>query len=310
MPIIAGASLVLTEMPAALLVTYSVYTLMGGTIGKRNLLFFSAIAFLPWLHLKLIILPPVFYICYYCFLFRNKKFNLKTELMNNFPVLLSVSLYLWFYYAAYGVIAPFGVKELHENIYASDPSLQQNKFVITPIHFIISGLAALFDRDYGLIPYCLLYITAIWGIMLAVRKKQSSMFIPLLLCAPYALIFLMWKDWTGSMTPARQLLPVIFVFIFYAVYFLDSTVFIKTKFFKVLLIISFFVSWLLTAVPSLRYGASKDKIYNFLSSHAPRQLFWVVPPFRDNITAGTAESLIYLAIIIISYYYILNKRKA
>jgi hypothetical protein len=109
------------------------------------------------------------------------------------------------------------------------------------------------------------------------------------------------------MTPARQLIPIIAVIIFYAVYFFDSTLFIRTGYFKILAIFSFFISWLLTVIPSLRYGASKDKIYDFLSQHLPRIFFWILPPFRDNITAGIVESLFYLVVIMASYWYLMRK---
>jgi hypothetical protein len=302
MPLLSGASLVLTETPAALIIAYSIYALGGEDIGKRNLLFFAGIVFLPWLHLKLAVFPVVFYAYYYCLVLKNKKWNFRTELINNLPVLLSAVLYVWFYYAVYGIIAPFGVKALHENIYAADPSAQMNKFVPSPGHFIVSGLAALFDRDYGLIPYCFLYVMALWGAALVVMKKQFSVLVPFLLCVPYLTLFLLWKDWTGSMTPARQLIPVLPAFIFYGAYFMDSTAFIKTRFFKAMAVLSFFVSWLLAVVPPLRYASSKDKIYSFISAHVPGQLLWVLPPFRDNIAAGLAVSGVYILVIAAAYF--------
>lgn len=311
MPLAAGASLVLTEIPAALLVAYSIYVLSGTGAGKRNLLFFLALAFMPWLHLKLIIFPAVFYVYYYYLVLKNRKFNFKTELMNNLPVLVSAVLYLWFYYAVYGIIAPFGVKELHENIYAADPITQENKFEISPVHFIISGMAALFDRDYGLIPYCMFFILSLWGIMMAAWKKQFHILAPLLLCFPYLFLFLLWKDWTGSMTPARQLIPIVPVLIFYGIHFLNSTSFIKTRLFRAMAVFSFFVSWLLTTVPPLRYAASKDKIYAFFSIHAPRWLLWIFPPFRDSIMAGAIISAIYImAIAALYFHYIPGKIKS
>jgi hypothetical protein len=302
MPLLSGASLVLTETPAALIIAYSIYVLGGKDIGKRNLLFFAGLAFLPWLHLKLAVFPVVFYAYYYYLALRGKKFNLRTELLNNVPVLLSVFMYVWFYYAVYGIIAPFGVKALHENMYSTDPSTQMNKFVPSPGHFIISGAAALFDRDYGLLPYCLFYILTLLGLVFVVMKKRFSVLVPFLLCVPYLALFLLWKDWTGSMTPARQLIPVLPALIFYGAYFMDSTSFVKTRAFKVIAALSFFVSWLLAVVPPLRYAASKDKIYSFISARAPGQLLWILPPFRDNVTAGLAVSGVYVLVIAAAYF--------
>jgi len=309
MPIMAGSSLVLTEVPAAFIVSYSIYILAGTEKRGLSLLFFSLISFLPWLHLKLIIFPVVFYVYYYYLAFKNKNFSLRAELINNIPVLLSAVLYVWFYYAVYGIIAPFGVKELHENIFMADPSKQMNTFMLDPLHVIISGLAVIFDRDYGLITYCPLYVLSIWGLMAAFYQKNLLAFFPLLLAVPYILLFLVWKDWTGSMTPARQLLPIIPVFIYYAAYFLESADFIKTGFFKILAAASFFISWLLAVVPPLRYGASKFKIYDFISRHAPRRITWLLPPFCDNTTAGLVIASVYLAAIITAYYFYVSKGK-
>ncbi|MEI7541998.1 MAG: hypothetical protein WCJ94_01955 [bacterium] len=309
MPLLAGASLILTEIPAALLVAFCVYTLLGKTIGKRNLLFFAAMAFMPWLHVKLIIFPVVFYCYYYYLVIKNKSFNLKTEFINNLFVLVSAGLYVWYYYAVYGIIAPFGLKALHENIYSAIPTMQVNKFVINPFHFVTSALAAFFDRDYGLLPYCLFYVLSFWGIISVLNKKQFTKLIPLLLCVPYLILFLLWEDWTGSMTPARQLIPIIPVLIYYGIYFLSSNSFIKTKIFKLIAVLSFFVSWLLLVVPPLRYAASKDKLYAFASMHAPHWLVWFLPPFRDNLLVGIIQSIIYLLIIIFIYMKYSSKEK-
>ena len=111
------------------------------------------------------------------------------------------------------------------------------------------------------------------------------------------------------MTPARQLIPIIPVLIYYGIYFLSSNSFIKTKIFKLIAVLSFFVSWLLLVVPPLRYAASKDKLYAFASMHAPHWLVWFLPPFRDNLLVGIIQSIIYLLIIIFIYMKYSSKEK-
>jgi hypothetical protein len=235
--------------------------------------------------------------------FKSGKFDIKTELLNSLPVLVSAALYVWFYYAVYGIIAPFGVKELHENIYSADPSMRQNQFEASPAHFLSSTLAVIFDRDYGLLPYCLLYVVSLWGIALVTVRKNLYLLAPLLLCVPYLTLFLLWKDWTGSMTPARQLMPAVPALIFYGAYFLQHSLLVRTRIFKGLAFLSFFVSWLLMSIPPLRYAASKDKIYGFISAHAPKWALWFFPAFRDNIPAAIIESIICIIIISILFYF-------
>lgn len=303
MPLMAGSSLVLTEIPAALIFAYSVYILYDREKRGLNPLFFTLLAFLPWLHLKFIIFPVVFYAFYYFTAVKDRNFNLKKELINNIPVFVLGALYVLFYYKVYGIIAPFGVKELHENIYAADASQQQNTFMLNPAHFFTSAFAVIFDRDYGLLPYCLMFVLSLWGMLRAFAAKRPGLFLPFMLAAPYMIVFLLWKDWTGSMTPGRQLIPVIPIFVFYAAYFIESLNFLKTRLFKFLFTASLLFSWLLAVFPPLRYGASKNKIYAFITARAPEQLLWFFPPFTESTAAGMAVSAVYIAIIITGYYY-------
>ncbi|MCX8093961.1 MAG: hypothetical protein N3E50_07355 [Candidatus Goldbacteria bacterium] len=303
MPIITHASLILTEIPAALLISYAIYFLFTdkNTYSKRIIFFFS-IGFLPWLHSKFIIFSFILYIIYYYLIVKNNHFNFKNELINNIPVFL-LFLLNFYYYSIYNLIYPFQINRLHEKVYTSDLNLHVNKFEINPVHFFIAFLAIFFDRDFGLITYCVLYIISFWGMILAFLKKAKKFLIPVIICIPYLIIFLFWKDWTGSMTPARQLVPVIPLFIIFAAYFIESFNILNSKLFRVLWILSIFLSWLSTSFPILRYSSSKDKIYLLISKIIPEWILLIIPSFRKNIPAAIIISFFFILII----FYLFNK---
>lgn len=311
MPIIAHSSIVLTEIPATLLISYSIYFLI---IDKNNLskqiIFFVSIGLLPWLHSKFIIISLTFFILYYFITIKKNKFILKNELINIIPVLVSLLLYVFYYYSIYNIIFPFEINKIHEKVYTSDLNLQVNKFEINLSHFFISFLAIFFDRDFGLITYCPLYIISFWGMLLAISKKAKQFLIPLIISLPYLILFLLWKDWTGSMTPSRQIIPIVPLFILFAAYFIDSINIIKSKLFKFLLIISLFFAWLTTSFPLLRYAMSKDKIYSFISTIIPKWTLLIIPSFRENVFIASIISFTFIIIILYFYFFILkNKNK-
>jgi len=302
MPLSAGASLILTEVPAALLTAYCLFVLAAGKTGGRNILFFVCIGIFPWLHVKMAVFSVVFLGAYYFRVFIKKGFNLRFEVVNILPVLLSAGLFVRFYYVVYGIIAPFGLKDLSTVVFSGDPSEQMNVFIFEPVHFITAAAAVIFDRDFGLLVYCPLYAAAFWGMAKAAAKKDISVFTPLFLCLPYIIIFLFWKDWTGSMTPARQMTPVIPVFALLGAYFFEHSSFIRTKLFKPLFVISLGISWMLAAFPLLRYGSSKDKIYAAMSKVVPAELFWVLPPFTENTAIGFSVALFYAVLMVLAYH--------
>lgn len=311
MPVMAGSSLVLTEVPAALLLAWCVYAVAAGNAGRRNLLFFAALAFLPWLHIKFAVFSAAFYVYYYFTAVKEKRISAKNEALNHLPVIVSAVLFFWYYHAVYGINTPFGITKLIENSGGQDALARVNRFVLNPGEFMLSSVAVLFDRDYGLLPYCPLFALSLTGIALAFAKKDLRALLLLALFAPYTVILLLWRDWTGSMTPARQLIPLVPALVYYAAYFCENLAFARSRIFRALLGLSLIISWLLAAAPVLRYEASKMKIYAFLSHKIPAVMLWLLPPFRENTAAGLAVSGLYAALMAWMYAYALSKmRKA
>ena len=310
-PIITHSSLILTEIPATLLITYCIYFLINE---NKNLLkrmaFFISIGFFPLLHSKYIIFSCILFLTYYFILFKNKKIDIKNEIINNISLLLLLIFQIIYYYSVYNIIFPFEINKIHEKIYTSDFSQQVNKFEINLNSVFISFLAIFFDRDYGLVTYCVLYIISFWGILLAISKKAKQFIIHLIVSLPYMILFLLWKDWTGSMTPARQIIPLIPLLILFAAYFIDSINIIKTKLFNFLFFLSVLTAWLLNSFPLLRYSMSKDKIYVALKKIFPDWILFIIPAFRENLFLASITSCIFISIIILCYFFIIKNKKS
>jgi len=308
-PLITGSSLALTEVPAAAITAFCLYVLVSPQKTRNTILFFLLISFLPWLHAKLALLSAAFFMAY-CVMNSLRK-SLFTPSFFSGIVMAAASLagYLFLYGSVYGMAGPFGIKQLHENIYSDNPAEQLNTFVITAPHFFTSLFASLFDRDYGLFTSCPAFVLSLFGLALAIKRREIRIFSVFLPLIPYLVVFLFWKDWTGSMTPARQLIPIIPFFIFSAAYFASHTNVIRAYFFKLIIAASLLASWMMACLPPLRYYASKEKIYFFSHAKLGKQALWLLPPFMENTAAGFTVSLIYLLILSAVYLSLTKDRQ-
>ncbi len=299
-PFLINSSLVLTEIPAVLIITYALLILTKFNSEKDHILFFIGISFLPFIHSKLALFSVIFYLYYYFLLLKSKKLKIKNELLNNILVLITAFLFMLYYYSIYGKTATGALT----SIYTSESFY----FIFSIKHFIKAFLATLFDRDYGLFiynPFCIIFI---WGILLVIFKKEKEKLLQLLFILPYYILFLLWKDWGGSMTPARQLIPVLPVFIYYTAYFLERTEFIKTKIFKILISFSFFISYFLMIIPAIRYFSGKEKIYAVLQNSFFKKILYFFPSFYDNIIYNYFLVIIYFTIIILLFLKLNSKK--
>ncbi|MBN2753628.1 MAG: hypothetical protein JXR81_02050 [Candidatus Goldbacteria bacterium] len=273
LPFSVNASLVLTEIPAALIVLYCLRNLMHRK--GFGILFFAGIAFLPWLHSKYVILSVILYIIRYVIIIKGKSFDYKKEIINNITLIVSAVLFFLYYFAIYAKPANSAVSD----IYVSSSFY----FIFTFKHSMRAFFGILADRNFGILFYAPVYIFSVWGLIYSAVQKNIKMLIPALVAIPYLSLFLFWSDWGGSMTPARQLIPVIFVFAVYAAYFDYKFSLTDKKIFRAISAYSLILSLILFCMPFLRYGATKDKIASFMSAHG-LNLGWFFPDFHDNIT--------------------------
>jgi len=292
-PLSVNSTLVLTEIPAAIIVLYCVQALYFYRQEKPGPAFFIFAAIMPWLHSKLIILSVIFYAWYYITAFRKKGLSLKTEALNNIPVFFSAFLYISFYTAVSGRFAPIALAQAYTN--------EAFRFIFSFKYMLKAFSGILFDRNYGIILYNPLYIVSIWGVMLLVFRKSYSKLVPLLLVLPYAGIYLFWNDWGGSMTPARQLIPVVPVFALYAAIFMQETDFHRTRLFKFFAGAAIAVSYILMCVPALRYAGSKDKIWK-LAENTEINFMWLLPSFNDIITFTHLIAAVYIGLIVFLFF--------
>ncbi len=300
-PFLINSSLVLTEIPSALIITYSLFVFTKFQYEKNKILFFSGVSFLPFIHPKLVFFSIIFYIFYYYLLAKQKKFSLKKEIFNNLIIFVMLVLFFLYYYSIYGNLAFFSISSIYKS--------ESFYFIFDIKHFIKTFFATLFDRDYGLFIYNPFFIIFIWGIILVIIRKEKEKLLPLFFILPYYILFLFWKDWGGSMTPARQLIPVLPVFAFYVAYFLEKTEFIKTIFFKILITFSFFITYILMIVPAIRYLSGKEKIYEILQKTILAKLLWFFPSFYDNIIQNYFIVTFYIIIILLFLIFYLKKEK-
>ena len=127
----------------------------------------------------------------------------------------------------------------------------------------LSGvLAKLFDRDFGWFPFSIWALVLIPGVVLAVGKSKYSHRWFLVGAGTYFLLTCLFRNWSGSAYPGRTLIPILPFIIGYLGLGIGWAGKVKNreKVFIWLVSISLLVSWLLTAVPVLRYGSGREWI--------------------------------------------------
>jgi hypothetical protein len=121
------------------------------------------------------------------------------------------------------------------------------------------ALAKFFDREFGWFPYALWALVLLPGIYAAYGKKKYPHRWFLGGAGAYFLLTCLFRNWHGSAFPGRTLIPIL---PFIAGYLASGIVWTdkqktRAKWFGILSGISILVSWLLTAVPVLRYGSGR-----------------------------------------------------
>lgn len=289
-PLFVNSSLVLTELPAALLILYCCGELLKEK--KNGFLYFISLSLLPWLHMKFAVVSIAGAVVYSALkIFRREK-PLSGELKGIAAVAVSAALFAAVYFYIFGAKAG----SLYDK--------QDFKFVLDSAYSIKAFFAVLFDRNYGLFIYAPVYIFVFWGMIETALKKEYKLLLPLVIILPYAAVYLFWNDWTGSMTPARQLVPVLPVAALYSLILFRE----KSRLFAAVAAISLIIGWMLAAVPLLRYASSRDKIFRALEAKAPG-FMWFFPDFNAILTPALAVAAVYLLLIIAGFFYIRALKK-
>lgn len=292
-PFSAGASLILTEMPSACAVVYCAFFIRDIFRGekkeiKSDIIFFICTGFLVWLHPKMFVFSGIFWAAWIIAVIVKKRFNAKEAIFLNIIFFVFISLYIIYYYSIFGFFAFTGMK----NIYVSSSFF----FDFNLFHIIKAFFAIFFDRDYGLFFFSPVFILSFTGVIFMTAKKEHIELLPFYFTIPYFCLFLVWNDWTGSMAPARQLIPAACVWAVYAAVFISKNNLQKNNTVKITVLFSVFFSAILSILPFLRYAASKDKIYSLISTKAG-YLLWLFPTYRDKITPQTIIITVFYALL-------------
>ena len=197
-PFVPHAWLIFPEMPAAAVVAWAAIWLYAPLPARARTWIWRglALAVLPWLHTKFVVLLAVIVGALLLRVWRNSRAAVALA----WPVAASLGLWLFFFYRLYGELDP-------QAPYGDFPTLYVR---VANIPRGVLGL--LFDQKFGLLMYAPIYLVAIAGCWMMLRRPDARRLALALLAATIAFVasstrMAMW--WGGASAPARFLVPVL-----------------------------------------------------------------------------------------------------
>jgi hypothetical protein len=197
-PFVPHSWLIFPEMPGALVTAWAALWLYTPLPERARIWIWRglALALLPWLHTKFVILLAAMGAALVVRVWRRP--TAAAALVT--PIVISAALWLWSFYRLYGVLDP-------QVPYADFPSLYV-RFANIPRG--VFGL--LFDQKFGLLVYAPVYLIAVAGCWMMLRRSDRRWFALALLATVAAFVasttrMYMW--WGGSSAPARFLVPIL-----------------------------------------------------------------------------------------------------
>lgn len=197
-PFVPHAWLLFPEMAAALLVGFAVLWMVRRDPATDALWFTrgAALSVLPWLHTKFVVLLALFGGMLAWSLLARRR----TLAAFVIPIGASVALWLYFFYAIYGVPDP----QIPYGAFARQYVLNRN---------ILHGVVGFFfDRTFGLLVYSPVYFAAIAGVWMAARRREFRWPALFLIAAIVTFVIAsarFYMFWGGASAPARFLVPVL-----------------------------------------------------------------------------------------------------
>jgi hypothetical protein len=197
-PFVPHAWLIFPEMPGALIVAWSALWLQAPLPPRARTWIWRglALAILPWLHTKMVILLAAMGAALLLRLWRSPK--AAAALVT--PGVVSVALWLGSFRVLYGSFDP-------QIPYGDFP-----KFYVLFANIPRGVLGLLFDQKFGLLMYAPIYLIAIAGWWMMLRRTDLRWFALATLATVGAFVasstrMYMW--WGGSSAPARFLVPIL-----------------------------------------------------------------------------------------------------
>jgi hypothetical protein len=197
-PFVPHAWLLFPEMAAALLVAFAVMWMVRRDPASDALWFTrgAVLSVLPWLHTKFVVLLALFGGALAWSLLARRR----TLAAFAIPIVASVSLWLFFFYAIYGVPDP----QIPYGAFARQYVLNRN---------ILHGVVGFFfDRTFGLLVYSPVYFATIAGMWMAVRRhdiRWTALFLAAVVATFVITSARFYMFWGGASAPARFLVPVL-----------------------------------------------------------------------------------------------------
>ena len=197
-PFVPHAWMIFPEIPGALVVAWAAWWVWK-PVDPRTLTWVwrgACLALLPWLHTKFVIFIPLFGAA----LIWRLRPRLRLAAAFLAPIAASLVAWLAFFYIFYGTVNP----EAPYGSYTAAFVLAKN---------IPRGLLGLmFDQKFGLLPYAPVYLFAIAGCWLMLKRSDTRFLGALLLLVTAVHVgsttrLYMW--WGGTSAPARFLVPIL-----------------------------------------------------------------------------------------------------
>ena len=197
-PFVPHSWLIFPEMPGALVTAWSTLWLFAPLpVRARTWVWRGlALAILPWLHTKFVILLAAMVASLFLRVWRNPK--AAAALVT--PVVASLGLWIYSFYRLYGVFDP-------QVPYGDFP-----KLYVRLANIPRGVLGLLVDQKFGLLVYAPVYLVAIAGCWMMLRRSDLRLSAIALLVTVGAFVassarMYMW--WGGSSAPARFLVPIL-----------------------------------------------------------------------------------------------------
>ncbi len=198
-PFVPYSWLIFPEIPGAVLVAWAVLWLWRPVEECSDLGWAGrglALAVLPWLHTKFSVFLGVFGVALVLRLWGRAR----TAAAFSAPIAASLALWFGFFYVTYGELnpsAPYGS-------YATE--------FIVPANIPRSILGLLFDQKFGLLFYSPVYLFAIAGGWIMLRRRDlrrlgATLVVMVVVFVGGATELYMW--WGGNSAPARYLVPLL-----------------------------------------------------------------------------------------------------
>ena len=208
------------------------------------------------------------------------------------PVLVSLVIMCFYYYAIYGKFTPFALSSVY---------ISRDVYLIYSLKHAARVLAStIFDRITGTFPTTLhtLRESLVIACRGKIRRKKTAAFV----CLPALCCHVLFLEHMGRVhVPARQMVPVLLVAGYYAAYFMQEKDFAGTGSFRFFTVYSVAVSYVLMIEPALRYFSGREKIYAEMSK-LKFNLLWLFPSFEEKITLHHLVIIVYSLIIVVLFF--------